>query len=136
MQLDPVYGDVVADVESFLLTRAAACEAAGIPAGRILIDPGFGFGKTFDHNRQLFQALPRLCGHGYNVLVGVSRKRMLEEITGRPLEERQSASVAAALLAALAGAAVVRVHDVAETVDALRVARVLYSNETLARCNG
>jgi dihydropteroate synthase len=125
MQQDPRYDDVVAEVERFLLERAAACRTAGIPVDRILIDPGFGFGKNLQHNIALFHALPRLCGAGYGVLVGVSRKAMLGALTGRAVDDRLAASVAAALLAARAGAAVVRVHDVAATVDALKVTAVL-----------
>ena len=125
MQHAPRYADVVAEVEAFLRERAGACEASGIPAARILIDPGFGFGKTLDHNLALFQALPRLCGSIYRVLVGVSRKSMLGTLTGRPVGERRAASVAAAVLAAAHGVSVLRVHDVAETVDALKVARAL-----------
>ncbi|MGD2129960.1 MAG: dihydropteroate synthase [Lysobacterales bacterium] len=136
MQQNPRYADVVTEVESFLLDRARRCEQAGIPRHNILIDPGFGFGKTFGHNCQLFHALPRFCSHGYDVLVGVSRKRMLGEITGRPLEERMPASVVAAALAALAGASVVRVHDVAGTVDAVKVARALSQPETIEVPNG
>jgi dihydropteroate synthase len=125
MQQTPRYGDVVSDVTRFLLERAQACEAAGIPGGRIVIDPGFGFGKTLEHNLQLFQAIPRFCETAYPVLVGVSRKRMLGSLTSRPVEELGAASLAAALLAAQKGASIVRVHDVAETVDALKVARSL-----------
>ena len=125
MQREPRYDDVVGEVEAFLLARAAACRAAGIAAERVLIDPGFGFGKTLEHNIALFHALPRFCSLGYPVLVGVSRKAMLGAITGRPVEQRAPASVAAALLAARAGASIVRVHDVAATVDALRVAERL-----------
>jgi dihydropteroate synthase len=125
MQQQPAYVDVVSEVESFLLDRAAACRGAGISGGDILIDPGFGFGKTLDHNLALFRALPRFCGHGYPVLVGVSRKTMLGSLTGRAVGDREAASVAAALLAARSGAAVLRVHDVAATVDALRVAAAL-----------
>jgi dihydropteroate synthase len=125
MQVDPRYVDVVGEVEEFLLQRARACEAAGIRRERIWIDPGFGFGKTLEHNVALFQALPRLCRKGYPVLVGVSRKSMLGALTGKPVEDRLAASVAAAVLAARSGAAVVRVHDVAETVDALKVWRGL-----------
>jgi len=121
MQVDPHYTDVVGEVEAFLLQRARACEAAGIVRDRIWIDPGFGFGKTLEHNVALFHALPRLCDHGYPVLVGVSRKSMLGALTGRAVEDRLAASVTAAVLAARRGAAVVRVHDVAETVDALKV---------------
>lgn len=125
MQQNPCYADVVTEVEAFLLDRAGACRAAGIPGEHILIDPGFGFGKTLEHNLALFRALPRLCSSAYAVLVGVSRKSMLGALTGRPVEERLAASVAAAVLAAAHGVAVLRVHDVAETVDALRVARAL-----------
>jgi dihydropteroate synthase len=125
MQAHPQYDDVVAEVETFLLERARACEHAGINRANILIDPGFGFGKNLEHNIELFRALPRLCNGEYPVLVGVSRKSMLGALTGRPVAERQAASVAAALLAAAHGAAVVRVHDVAQTVDALKVLRAL-----------
>ena len=87
---------------------------------RIALDPGFGFGKTFEHNRTLFRAVPRLAAHGYPILVGVSRKRMIAELTGRDVGERLAGSVAAALLAAQNGARILRVHDVRETVDALQ----------------
>ena len=90
-----------------------------------MIDPGFGFGKTLQHNIELFRAIPRLSRLGYALLVGVSRKSMLGALTGRPVGERLAASVAAAVLASRLGAAVVRVHDVAETVDALKVAGAL-----------
>jgi len=125
MQLEPLYADVVGEVEAFLLQRAGACEAAGIARDRIMIDPGFGFGKTIEHNVELFRALPRLCRRGYPVLVGVSRKSMLGTLTGKAVGDRLAASVTAAVLAARSGAAVVRVHDVAETVDALKVLRSL-----------
>jgi dihydropteroate synthase len=125
MQADPRYSDVVSEVESFLIQRAQACEAAGISRDDIFIDPGFGFGKTLEHNIALFRALPRLCRSGYPVLVGISRKSMLGALTGKPVGERLAASVAAAILAARHGAAVVRVHDVAETVDGLKVLSVL-----------
>lgn len=120
MQESPHYDDVVAEVESFLLSRAASLEAAGVAASRIALDPGFGFGKTVDHNRQLFRALPRLASHGYPVVAGLSRKKMLGDFTGRAAGERAAASVAAALLAVQNGARIVRVHDVSETVDALK----------------
>jgi len=125
MQANPNYADVVSEVEAFLLERARASEAAGIGRSSIFLDPGFGFGKTQQHNIALFRAIPRLCRHGYPVLVGVSRKSMLGSITGKAVGDRLSASVAAAMLAAQRGAAVVRVHDVAETVDALKVLRAL-----------
>ncbi len=130
MQLDPTYGDVVVEVEDFLLQRAEACKSAGIPAERIIIDPGFGFGKTLEHNIRLFRSIPRLCRHGYPVLVGVSRKAMLGALTGKAVGERKAASLAAAILAAQSGAAIVRVHDVAETVDALKVFDSLSTDET------
>lgn len=125
MQSNPRYADVVAEVEAFLLERARACEAAGIGRGTIFLDPGFGFGKTREHNIALFRAIPRLCRTGYPLLVGLSRKSMLGAITGKAVGERLSASVTAAVLAAQSGAAVVRVHDVAETVDAFKVLRAL-----------
>jgi dihydropteroate synthase len=121
MQEDPDYADVVAEVRAFLVARAAACEAAGIAHERILLDPGFGFGKSLAHNVSLLQALPSLAATGYPVLAGLSRKSMLGALTGRPIGERMAASVAAALAAIARGAAVVRVHDVRETVDALKV---------------
>lgn len=120
MQAAPQYADVVAEVADYLAQRQTAAQAAGIGAERIVIDPGFGFGKTQDHNIALFQALDRLARQA-PVLVGVSRKSLIGHITGRPVEARQAGSVAAALLAAQAGAAVLRVHDVAETVDALKI---------------
>ncbi|APV52386.1 dihydropteroate synthase [Betaproteobacteria bacterium GR16-43] len=120
MQSQPRYGDVVAEVSAFLRARAAALEAAGVLHEAIVLDPGFGFGKTLEHNAALFRALPKLAALGYPVLAGLSRKRTLGEITGRPVEERLAASVAAALLAVQNGASFVRVHDVKETVDAIK----------------
>jgi dihydropteroate synthase len=121
MQAAPHYEDVVAEVCAFLASRAAACEAAGIARERIVVDPGFGFGKTLGHNLALLRALPRIGALGYPVLAGLSRKGSLGHITGRPVEERLAASIAAALAAVARGAAMVRVHDVRETVDALAV---------------
>jgi dihydropteroate synthase len=121
MQQDPQYGDVVAEVAAFLQVRAAACEAAGIARNRIVLDPGFGFGKTLEHNLALLHGLPDLAALGYPVLAGLSRKSMLGAITSRPVEQRVAASLAAALLAVQKGAAIVRVHDVAATKDALAV---------------
>src|SRR3954464_6800839 len=95
-----------------LARGARALEAAGIEAGRIAIDPGFGFGKTLEHNRALFRALPQLAALGWPLLVGVSRKKMIGDLTGRPVAERVAGSVAAALWAVQNGASVVRVHDV------------------------
>jgi dihydropteroate synthase len=121
MQDDPQYDDVVGEVGAFLLERAEVLENAGVGRDHIVLDPGFGFGKSLEHNRELFRAIPRLAALGYPLLVGVSRKRMIGEITGRGMDERTAGSVAAALLAAQNGASVLRVHDVRETVDALNV---------------
>ena len=122
MQQAPRYEDVVREVGAFLRERASALEAAGVDAERIALDPGFGFGKTLEHNKALFRGLPALASMGYPLLVGVSRKRMIADLTGgRPVDERTCGSVAAALLAAQNGAAILRVHDVRETVDALNV---------------
>jgi dihydropteroate synthase len=121
MQQDPRYGDVVGEVGAFLASRARALEAAGVASHRIALDPGFGFGKTLEHNKALFRALPALAALGYPVAVGLSRKKMIGDFTGRPVTERAAGSVAAALLAVQNGASLVRVHDVKETVDALNV---------------
>jgi len=120
MQDAPQYGDVLQEVYGFLAARIAACGAAGVARDRLYIDPGFGFGKTLEHNLALLRGLPRLAELA-PVLVGVSRKRMLGEITGRPVDERLAGSIAAALRAVEKGAAIVRVHDVAATVDALKI---------------
>ncbi|WP_085314257.1 dihydropteroate synthase [Derxia lacustris] len=123
MQDDPHYDDVVAEVEAFLAERVAACEQAGIAADRIAIDPGFGFGKRFEHNLALLRATPRFVASGWPVLIGVSRKGMVARLAGRPeapAHQRVGGSVAVALNAAAHGAQIVRVHDVRETVDALR----------------
>jgi dihydropteroate synthase len=129
MQQAPYYDDVVAEVASYLHGRAQALEAGGVAHGRIVLDPGFGFGKTLAHNLALFRALPALSQMGYPILAGVSRKRMIGEITGRPLGERAAGSVAAGLLAVQNGARLLRVHDVKETVDAIRVWRAIENSE-------
>ncbi|HSN46284.1 MAG TPA: dihydropteroate synthase [Casimicrobiaceae bacterium] len=121
MQQAPSYADVVAEVRAFLVARAAACEAAGIARDRIVLDPGFGFGKTLAHNLALLAGLPALAATGYPVLAGLSRKASLGEITGRAVDERLAASLAAALAAVARGAMLLRVHDVRETRDALAV---------------
>jgi len=121
MQSEPHYADVVTEVRDFLVGRARACEAAGIARGRIVIDPGFGFGKTVAHNLALLRGLRVLVETGYPVLAGLSRKSMLGGFAGRDVNERAAASVAAALAAVARGAGIVRVHDVRETVDALKV---------------
>jgi dihydropteroate synthase len=121
MQQEPRYDDVVTEVAAFLRERARALESAGVAPHRIAIDPGFGFGKTTEHNKALFRALPALASMGYPVLAGVSRKGMIGIFTGRPVSQRLAGSVAAALLAVQNGASLVRVHDVKETVDAINV---------------
>ena len=121
MQAEPRYDDVVTDVRDFLVERARSCEAAGIARDRIVIDPGFGFGKTVAHNLALLRSLGVLKATGYPVLAGISRKSMLGAIAGRNMNERAAASVAAALAMVARGVSIVRVHDVRETVDALNV---------------
>jgi len=125
MQVDPQYRSVVDDVRQDLKGRIEACEAAGIPRERICIDPGIGFGKRPEHNLALLAALDRLADPGIPVLVGVSRKSLLGIITGRPTGERLAGSVALAALSVMRGAAIIRAHDVAATVDAVKVASAL-----------
>ncbi|HMA10951.1 MAG TPA: dihydropteroate synthase, partial [Steroidobacteraceae bacterium] len=128
MQQNPHYEDVVREVGELLRGRAAACRAAGIAAERILLDPGFGFGKSLAHNLELLRGLSALVGD-YPLLVGLSRKSMLGKLTGRPVEQRLAGSIALAALAVAAGASIVRCHDVAETVDAVRVAWAVSNGE-------
>jgi dihydropteroate synthase len=125
MQVDPQYRSVVDDVRHDLAARIAACEAAGIPRERICVDPGIGFGKRPEHNLALLAALDRLADPGIPVLIGVSRKSLLGIITGRPTGERLAGSVALAALGVMRGAAIIRAHDVAATVDAVKVASAL-----------
>lgn len=120
MQAAPVYNDVVKDVLDFLADRTDACEMAGIRRDRILIDPGFGFGKTLAHNLQLFKAIDQFVASGHPVLVGVSRKSMIGQMLGIDApDQRVIGSVALAMLAAQRGASILRVHDVKETKQAL-----------------
>ncbi len=121
MQQDPDYSDVVGEIAGFLAERVDACTQAGIPRERIVLDPGFGFGKTEAHNVELLANLRQLQRLGLPILAGLSRKSTLGRITGRDVDERVPASVAAAVIAVTNGASIVRVHDVAETVDALKV---------------
>jgi len=121
MQLNPQYTDVVGEVREFLRERIAAATARGVAAARIVVDPGFGFGKTVEHNFALLGQLAALATLGVPVLAGVSRKGMLGAVTGRAVGDRIAASVAAALIAVERGARIVRAHDVAATRDALRV---------------
>ena len=121
MQLNPHYNDVVGEVRDFLRERIAAATARGVAAARIVVDPGFGFGKTVEHNFALLGQLAALTKLGVPVLAGVSRKGMLGAVTGRAVGDRTAASVAATVVAVERGARIVRVHDVAATRDALRV---------------
>ena len=125
MQVAPHYEDVLADVSSFLEQRIDACVRAGIARERLLIDPGFGFGKTLAHNLTLLARLDELLPLGVPLLVGLSRKSMIGTLTGRPVGERSAGSIAAATLAAWKGAHIIRAHDVAGTVDALAIVRAL-----------
>lgn len=121
MQVEPVYDDVVSEVAAFLRTQDDTLVAEGVDARRIVVDPGFGFGKTFTHNLALLRDLDRFAGWGRPVLVGLSRKGMIGTLTGRPVADREAGSLAAALVAVERGARIVRTHDVAGTADALKV---------------
>ncbi len=121
MQASPRYADVVAEVREFLRARVAACAAAGIARERIAVDPGFGFGKTLDHNLALLAGLADLAADGIPVLAGLSRKRMIGALTGGAEGDRLAGSLAAAVVAAINGARIIRAHDVRPTVDALAV---------------
>src|SRR6185312_11891538 len=130
MQGDPRYDDVVGEVHRFLADRLFACELAGLDRKQILVDPGFGFGKTLEHNVALLAALGRFCDLGAGLYVGLSRKSMLGALTGRKLPaERVAGSVAAAVLAAERGARMIRVHDVAPTVEALAVWAAVHAQD-------
>jgi dihydropteroate synthase len=121
MQLEPHYADVVQEVFDFLLNRIAAVEAAGVQRQRIVVDPGFGFGKTLAHNLSLLKNLHEFTGLGVPLLAGLSRKSMLGALTGQDVGSRMPASLAAALIAVQRGASIVRVHDVRATCDALKI---------------
>jgi len=125
MQSDPRYSDVVAEVRDFLRERTEACLASGIAKNRLVVDPGIGFGKRLEHNLALLAGLPAVTALGWPVLIGVSRKSMLGTLLGRAVDERVAGGVAMATAAVLAGASIVRTHDVAATVDAVKVAVAL-----------
>ena len=129
MQQEPEYGDVVAEVAGFLAERVRACAAAGLAEDRIIVDPGFGFGKTLRHNIELLANLRQLRSIGRPIMAGLSRKSTLGALTGRDVDERLPASIAAAVVAVIEGATIVRVHDVRETVDALRVAAAVLDRD-------
>ena len=130
MQDAPQYDRVVGDVSAFLGGRAKAVTAAGVPEDRIIIDPGFCFGKTLNHNLELLAGLSEVMLLGYPMLVGVSRKSMLGQITGRGVNERMPAGLAVATLAALAGTSIIRTHDVWQTLDAIRVVSFLRGKQS------
>ena len=119
MQQDPSYDDVVAEVGNFLSARVTACEQAGMARERLLLDPGFGFGKTVTHNLQLLAGLSKLAAQGLPLLVGLSRKSLIGKLLGREVDQRLPASLALAVMAAERGARLIRTHDVAETADAV-----------------
>jgi dihydropteroate synthase len=121
MQFDPHYDNVMAEVNSFLMERFVALEDENIDRQRIAIDPGFGFGKTLEHNMTMLAQFHQFCQHDFAVVAGISRKNSLGQITGRDIQHRVTASVSAALMAVERGAKIVRVHDVAETVDAVKI---------------
>ncbi len=126
MQKDPVYADVVAEVHAYLADRVAACAAIGVSPARILVDPGIGFGKTVEHNVTLIRELRRFCDLGAGVLLGASRKSFIGALSANePAKQRGAGSIAAALSGVARGARVLRVHDVAETMQALRVWRAV-----------
>ncbi len=121
MQVNPNYTDVVTEVADFLASRATACVNAGIQKDRIMLDPGFGFGKTREHNITLVKQLHHLTALDYPLLVGLSRKSVLGQVTGNDVDARLYASIAAAVVSAIKGAKIVRVHDVKATVEAMKV---------------
>jgi dihydropteroate synthase len=129
MQREPTYADVVAEVKAFLLQRVRACELGGIARTRIAIDPGFGFGKTLQHNLALLRALPEFATVGLPLLVGLSRKSMIGAITGRPVAERLAGSITLAALATERGARIIRAHDVPQTLDAVRLVAALNAED-------
>jgi dihydropteroate synthase len=134
MQEAPYYDDVVGEVHRFLADRLFACELAGIDKRRVMVDPGFGFGKNLEHNLALLRALERFTDLGSGVYAGLSRKSMIGELTGRELPiERAAGSAAAALIAVQRGARLVRVHDVAATVDVLAVWQGVHAGDEAPR---
>jgi dihydropteroate synthase len=130
MQQAPHYNDVVTEVRDFLAARVAACRAAGIDAARIAIDPGIGFGKTRAHNLEILSKLQAFTALGRPIVIGVSRKATIGALTGRPVAERLAGSIALATLAAARGAAIIRAHDVAATVDAMKIVSAMRGEAT------
>jgi dihydropteroate synthase len=132
MQQSPDYADVVAEVRDFLRARVARCITAGVDPARIVVDPGFGFGKTLEHNLALLRGLPHIAADGVPVLIGLSRKRMIGELTGQPEGDRLAGSLALATLAAQNGARIVRAHDVGATVAVLRIVAAVAADRGIA----
>lgn len=132
MQQAPAYEDVADEVTTYLLRRIQACAQAGIGSGSLLVDPGFGFGKTLQHNLQLLKHMDELQSLELPILVGLSRKRMLGAITGKAEKERVVAGVAAAVIAVMKGACIVRTHDVDATMDAIKVCRAMNAPERMS----
>jgi dihydropteroate synthase len=129
MQHNPSYNDVVADVSVFLSDRVKACEAKGIAKEQVLLDPGYGFGKSLEHNYALVKHLPEIMELGYPVLVGMSRKSMIGNLLNRKVDERLAGSISLATIVAQMGAHIIRVHDVAETADAVNIVKMLNTIE-------
>lgn len=127
MQMSPRYEDVVTDVRDFFAERVAACQHAGIPNSQIVLDPGFGFGKTLGQNYELLRRLAEFNDGGFPILAGLSRKSMIGNLLNRPVTDRLAGSIACATIAVLAGAKIIRAHDVAETADAIRIAEATLS---------
>nr|WP_284246640.1 dihydropteroate synthase [Thalassotalea insulae] len=127
MQANPQYADLITDIEGFFLQRIAACEQAGIDKSRLILDPGFGFGKTVEQNYQLLAQLSRFKPLGLPILSGTSRKSMIGKLLNREVAERLSGSITTAILAVQNGASIVRVHDVRETMDALKILTLTHS---------
>ena len=125
MQNSPQYSDVVSEVAQFLIARANECEAAGIAKEKILFDPGYGFGKSLDHNYALVKYLPNIMALGFPVLVGMSRKSMIGNLLDRKVDERLAGSISLATIVAQMGAHIIRVHDVKETTDAVNIVHKL-----------
>jgi dihydropteroate synthase len=125
MQQNPTYANVVDEVSEFLSTRVATCIDAGIPKEQIIIDPGYGFGKTLEHNYALVKYLPSIMGLGYPVLAGMSRKSMIGNLLNRKVDERLAGSICLATIVAQMGAQIIRVHDVKETADAVNIVKML-----------
>jgi dihydropteroate synthase len=133
MQEAPSYGDVVKEVKAFLESQAQSCRAAGLPSDRIVIDPGFGFGKTLEHNLELLRGLKGITQSEWPVLVGLSRKSIVGTLTGRRSGDRLYGSIALAVISALNGARIIRAHDVAATVDALKIVAAMGCDACVAR---